>query len=144
MCTLCAFVINLHPHIFVECCVWESLWDVKSLDTKTRVPTDFSNLELTKLWLFCGDGGGWERSKNFGVQKKCSKTFFEVDRIVEETSDKEAKSAPRIQCLQRRLFSLHLSLPHLLHRVLHPLQKFPQLNQSLIKKNMIWNVQKMP
>ena len=46
--------------------------------------------------------------------------------------------------LQRKLLSLHLSLLRLLHRVLRPLKLFPQLNQNLIKKNMTWNVQKMP
>ncbi len=60
-----SWLISLYPHVFVVCCVYESLWDVKylDLDTKTCVPTAFCNLVLTKqhtgtvavsLWL-----GGW-------------------------------------------------------------------------------------
>lgn len=48
------------------------------------MPTAFGNLVLTKLWLFCGDGSGCERSKIFGVQKN-PQDIFAVDGIVEET-----------------------------------------------------------
>ena len=58
--------MSLYLHIFVVCCVWESLWDVKYLDTKTCMPTAFYNTVLAKqdaggclvavsvwlLWLF--------------------------------------------------------------------------------------------